>query len=135
MTASVIKKTATDYALALRAETGASNSFEIKVVEGNNAGLNQLRHAENIANTTVISSASAGATITTSAAHGFQVGDTVKYIAAGTALNGLTSLSSYKVSSVGSTTFTLTNSDGTSVTYGGSTVTQMINLFEPVKRH
>ena len=120
VTASVIKKTATDYALALRAETGASNSFEIKVVEGNNAGLNQLRHAENIANTTVISSASAGATITTSAAHGFQIGDTVKYIAAGTALNGLTSLSSYKVSSVGSTTFTLTNSDGTSVTYGGS---------------
>ena len=33
VTASVIKKTATDYALALRAETGASNSFEIKLVQ------------------------------------------------------------------------------------------------------
>ncbi len=120
ITASVIKKTADDYALALRAETGASNSFEIRVVEGNNAGLNQLRHAENITNTTLISSASAGATITASSAHGLKVGDTVKYIAAGTALNGLTSLSSYKVASVGSTTFTLTNTDGTSVTYGGS---------------
>ena len=66
ITASVIKKTADDYALALRAETGASNSFEIRVVEGNNAGLNQLRHAENITNTTLISSASVGATITAS---------------------------------------------------------------------
>ena len=70
-------------------------------------------------NTTGISS-SAGTTITTLASHGYQVGDTVKYIAAGTALNGLTSLNDYKVSSVpSSTSFTLTNEDGSSITYGG----------------
>ena len=120
VSASVVKKTSTDYALALRAETGASNSFQISVLEGNNAGLKKIEHYANNANTSSISSAS-GATINTSAAHGFQVGDTLKYIAAGTALTGLTSLSSYKVSSVASTSsFTLTDTSGNAITYGGA---------------
>ena len=118
-TASVVKKGTTDFALVIRAASGSSNAFRISVTEGNNAGLKRIEHSLVSSNTSGISS-SAGATITTSSSHGYQVGDTVKYIAAGTALNGLTSLNSYKVSSVPrSTTFTLTNEDGSSITYGG----------------
>ena len=118
-TASVVKKGATDFALVIRAASGSSNAFRINVTEGNNAGLKKIEHSTVSSNTTGISS-SAGATITTSSSHGYQVGDTIKYIAAGTALNGLTSLNSYKVSSVpSSTSFTLTNEDGSSITYGG----------------
>ena len=118
-TASVVKKGTTDFALVIRAASGSSNAFRISVTEGNNAGLKKIEHSSVSSNTSGISS-SAGATITTSSSHGYQVGDTIKYIAAGTALNGLTSLNSYKVSSVpSSTTFTLTNEDGSSITYGG----------------
>ena len=118
-TASVVKKGATDFALVIRAASGSSNAFQISVTEGNNAGLKKIEHASISSNTSSISS-SVGATITTSSSHGYQVGDTIKYIAAGTALNGLTSLNSYKVSTVpSSTSFTLTNEDGSSITYGG----------------
>ena len=119
-TASVVKKSTNDYALVIRANSGVANSFQLSVTEGSNAGLKKLEHLSQSSNTTGISSAS-GATITTSSAHGYQVGDTVKYIAAGTALTGLTSLNSYKIASVPSTTtFTLTNLDGSSITYGGN---------------
>ena len=117
--ASVVKKGETDFALVIRASSGLSNSFQISVTEGSNSGLKRIEHLSQTANTTSISSSS-GATITTSASHGYQVGDTVKYIAAGTALTGLTSLSTYKISSVASSnSFTLTNNDGSSITYGG----------------
>ena len=57
---------------------------------------------------------------TTSSVHGLKVGDTIKYIAGGTALNGLTSLSEYKIASVPSTnSFTLNDSNGNAITYGG----------------
>tara|TARA_A100001011_G_C14306711_1_gene843520 strand:+ start:205 stop:2436 length:2232 start_codon:yes stop_codon:yes gene_type:complete len=118
-TASVVKKSATDFALVIRASSGSSNSFQVSVTEGNNAGLKKLEHKSLTADTSNISSGS-GSTITTSNAHGYKIGDTVKYLAEGTALSGLTSLSSYKIASVPSTTsFTLTNTDGTSITYGG----------------
>ena len=117
--ASVVKKSTTEYALVIRASSGAANSFQISVTEGDNAGLKKLEHKSLTSNTSNISSSS-GATITTSTNHGYQIGDSVKYIAAGTALTGLTSLSSYTVASVPSAnTFTLTSSDGSTITYGG----------------
>ena len=117
--ASVVKKDTTDFALVIRANSGAANSFQISVTEGNNSGLKKIEHLSQITNTSNISS-SEGATITSSASHGYNVGDTVKYIATGTALTGLTSLNTYKISSIpSSTSFTLTNVDGTSITYGG----------------
>ena len=117
--ASVVKKDTTDFALVIRANSGAANSFQISVTEGNNSGLKKIEHLSQITNTSNISS-SEGATITSSASHGYNVCDTVKYIATGTALTGLTSLNTYKISSIpSSTSFTLTNVDGTSITYGG----------------
>ena len=92
-------KDANDYALVLRSNTGSANSFRINVTEGSNTGLKSIAHTSYTGNTSSISSAS-GATITLSASHGLKVGDTIKYLAAGTALNGLTSLSSYKVASL-----------------------------------
>ena len=63
---------------------------------------------------------SAGATLTSGAAHGFSVGDVVKYTKGGTVVTGLTDGAFYRVSSVASTTtMTLTTTDGEDVTYGG----------------
>ena len=119
VTASVVKKSTTEYALVIRATSGAANSFQISVTEGDNAGLKKLEHKSLTSNTSNISSSS-GATVTTSTNHGYQVGDTVKYLAAGTALTGLTSLSSYTIASVPSAnTFTLTSLNGSAITYGG----------------
>ena len=117
--ASVVKKSTTEYALVIRASTGANNSFKISVTEGSAAGLKSLEHKSQITNTSSISS-SAGATIVSSSAHGYKVGDTVQYVAAGTALTGLTDKSSYKIASIpSSTSFTLTSSSGGTITYGG----------------
>jgi len=70
-------------------------------------------------NTSGIAS-SIGATITSGTNHGFAVGNTVQYFANSTALNGLTDKAVYKVASIsGTNQFTLTNTDGTTVTYGG----------------
>ena len=70
-------------------------------------------------NTSGIAS-SIGATITSSTNHGFTVGDTVQYFANSTALNGLIDKAVYKVASIsGTTQFTLTKTDGSTVTYGG----------------
>ena len=118
-TASVVKKSTSEYALVIRANTGSNNTFKISVTEGSVAGLKQVEHKSQTTNTSSISSSS-GATITSSSVHGFKVGDKVKYVAAGTALNGLTSLSTYTVASVPSTSsFTLTSSEGNAITYGG----------------
>ncbi len=120
VTAKIVMKDKSDYALVLRSETGLANSFKISATEGSNSGLKAIQHNSHTANTSSISSAE-GATITVSSAHGFKVGDTLRYIAGGTALNGLTSLSEYKIASIPSTTsFTLTQSNGNAVTYGGS---------------
>ena len=120
ITAKVVMKDKSDFALVLRSDTGLANSFKISATEGSNAGLNTFQHKTHTANTSSISSAE-GAAITATAAHGFKVGDTVKYIAGGTALNGLTSLSSYKIASIPSTSsFTLNDSNGNAITYGGS---------------
>ena len=120
VTAKVVMKDKSDYALVLRSNTGLANSFKITATEGSNSGLKGIQHNSHTANTSSISSAEA-ATITVSSAHGFKVGDTLRYIASGTALNGLTSLSEYKIASIPSTTsFTLTESNGNAVTYGGS---------------
>ena len=120
VTAKVVMKDKSDYALVLRSNTGLANSFKISAIEGSNSGLNSIQHKSHTSNTSSISSAE-GATITASSAHGFKVGDTLKYIASGTALNGLTSLSEYKIASVpSSTSFTLNDSNGNSITYGGS---------------
>jgi flagellin len=63
---------------------------------------------------------SAGATLTSGSAHGFSVGDVVKYAKGGTVVTGLTDGAFYRVSSVASTTtMTLTTTDGEDVTYGG----------------
>ena len=118
-TASVVKKSTTEYALVIRASTGANNSFKISVTEGSAAGLKSIEHKSQITNTSSISS-SVGATIVSSSAHGYQVGDTVQYVAAGTALTGLTDKSSYKIASIpNSTSFTLTSDAGDTITYGG----------------
>ncbi len=70
-------------------------------------------------NTSGIGSA-VGATITSGTNHGFAVGDTVQYFANSTALTGLTDKALYTVGSInGTTQFTLTNRDGTTITYGG----------------
>ena len=120
VTAKVVMKDKSDFALVLRSNTGLANSFKITAVEGSNSGLNSIQHKSHTSNTSSISSAQ-GATITTSSVHGLKVGDTIKYIAGGTALNGLTSLSEYKIASVPSTTsFTLNDSNGNAITYGGS---------------
>ncbi len=72
------------------------------------------------ANTSGIGS-SIGATITTGTNHGFSTGDTVQYLANSTALTGLTDKAVYKVASInGTNQFTLTKTDGTTLTYGGS---------------
>ena len=119
LTASVVKKDTSDYALVLRSNSGSSNAFKISVTEGSNSGLKSIEHKSYTTNTSSISSAS-GATITSASAHGLKVGDTVKYVAGGTALTGLTSLTSYKIASVpSSTSFTLNDSSGNSITYGG----------------
>ena len=119
-TASVVKKSTTDFALVIRANSGASNSFQLSITEGSNAGLKSIEHKSQTTNTSSISS-SAGATLTSSAAHGFKVGDTVKYVASGTALTGLTALSTYTIATVpSSTSFTLTSSNGSTITYGGA---------------
>ena len=61
-----------------------------------------------------------GATITTGTNHGFVVGDTVQYVANSTALTGLTDKAVYKVASInGTAQFTLTKTDGSTLTYGG----------------
>ena len=71
------------------------------------------------ANTSGIGSA-IGATITTGTNHGFAVGDTVQYFANSTALTGLSDKAVYKVASInGTQQFTLTKTDGTTLTYGG----------------
>ena len=71
------------------------------------------------ANTSGIGS-SEGATITTGSNHGFVVGDTVQYVANSTALTGLTDKAVYKVASInGTAQFTLTKTDGSTLTYGG----------------
>lgn len=71
-------------------------------------------------NTTGLASA-IGATLTSGTAHGFAVGDTVQYFANSTALTGLTDKAVYTVGSInGTTQFTLTNRDGTTITYGGA---------------
>ncbi len=71
------------------------------------------------ANTSAIASA-IGATITSGTNHGFAVGDTVQYFANSTALNGLTDKEVYKIASIsGTSQFTLTKTDGTTITYGG----------------
>ena len=128
VTAKVVMKDKSDYALVLRSNTGLANSFKISAIEGSNSGLNGIQHKSHTANTSSISSAQ-GATITASSAHGFKVGDTLKYIASGKALNGLTSLSEYKIASVpSSTTFTLNDSNGNSITYGGSGEVQLMHL-------
>ena len=111
----MVKKNTTDYALVIRASSGASNSFQVSVSEGDNAGLKKLEHKSQTTDTTGVSSSS-GATLTSSSAHGFSVGDTVKYVAAGTALTGLTSLSTYTIASVpASNTFTLKNTNGSTI--------------------
>ncbi len=62
-----------------------------------------------------------GATITTSTDHGFAVGDTIQYLANSTSLTGLTDKAVYKIASIsGTNQFTLTETDGTTITYGGS---------------
>ncbi len=120
VTAKVVMKDKSDYALVLRSHTGLANSFKISATEGSNSGLKGIQHNSHTANTSSISSAE-GASITVSSAHGFKVGDTLRYIAGGTALNGLASLSEYKIASIPSTTsFTLTNTNGNAITYGGS---------------
>ena len=119
LTASVVKKSNSEYALVLRSSSGENNAFQVSIVEGDNSGLKQLEHQSQTTNTSSLSS-SEGAVITSSAAHGFKVGDTVKYVAGGTALNGLTSLSTYKIASIPSAnSFTLTASNGSAITYGG----------------
>ena len=119
LTASVVKKDTSDYALVLRSNTGLSNSFKISVTEGSNSGLKTIEHSSYTSNTSNVSSAS-GAVINTTSAHGLKIGDTVQYLAGSTALNGLTSLSSYKIATVpSSTSFTLNDSNGNSITYGG----------------
>ncbi len=119
VTASIVKKDTSDYALVLRSSTGLSNSFKIGITEGSNSGLKALEHTTYTSNTSAISSSS-GAVINSTSAHGLKVGDTVQYLAGGTALNGLTSLTSYKIASVPSTTsFTLNDSNGNTITYGG----------------
>ena len=71
------------------------------------------------ANTSGIASA-IGASITTSTDHGFTVGDTVQYLANNTSLTGLVDKAIYKIASIsGTNQFTLTKTDGTTVTYGG----------------
>ena len=71
------------------------------------------------ANTSGIASA-IGATITSGTNHGFAVGDTVQYFANSTALTGLTDKEVYKIASIsGTNQFTLTKTDGTTITYGG----------------
>ena len=63
---------------------------------------------------------SVGSTITSGTDHGFAVGDKVQYFANSTALTGLTDKAIYKVASIsGTTQFTLTKTDGTTLTYGG----------------
>ena len=120
VTAKIVMKDKSDYALVLRSSTGLANSFKITATEGSNSGLKGIQHSSHTANTSSISSAE-GASITVSSAHGFKVGDTLRYIASGTALNGLTSLSEYKIASIPSAnSFTLTNSNGNAITYGGS---------------
>ena len=42
--ASVVKKDTTDFALVIRANSGAANSFQISVTEGNNSGLKKIEH-------------------------------------------------------------------------------------------
>ena len=119
LTASVVKKSNSEYALVLRSSSGENNAFQVSIVEGDNSGLKQLEHQSQTTNTSSLSS-SEGAVVTSSAAHGFKVGDTVKYVAGGTALNGLTSLSTYKIASIPSAnSFTLTASNGSAITYGG----------------
>ena len=119
VTASIVKKDTSDYALVLRSSTGLSNSFKIGITEGSNSGLKALEHTTYTTNTSAISSSS-GAVINSTSAHGLKVGDTVQYLAGGTALNGLTSLTSYKIASVPSTTsFTLNDNNGNTITYGG----------------
>ena len=62
---------------------------------------------------------SAGATLTSGAAHGLSVGDIVKYTSTA-AVTGLTTAKFYEVASVASTTtLTLKTTDGEDVTYGG----------------
>ena len=69
--------------------------------------------------TTGISSASGAAIAAT--AHGFSVGDIVTYTAAGTAMTGLTSGTSYKIASVANAnTFTVETTASVAVTYGGN---------------
>ena len=117
--AKIVMKDKEDYALVLRSYTGLANSFKISVTEGTSSGLKNLEHKSYTANTSSISSSS-GATISTSTTHGLKVGDTVKYVAGGTALNGLASLTSYKVASIpSSTSLTLNDINGNSLTYGG----------------
>ena len=78
--------------------------------------------------TSSISQAS-GAVINTPASHGFQVGDIVKYTANATALNGLSNLSTYKIASVPSAnSFTLTDTSGNAVTYGGGNGSALDNF-------
>ena len=64
---------------------------------------------------------SAGATLTAATAHGFEIGDVVKYAKGGTVVTGLTDGGMYKVSAVNAagTTMSLTTTDGAAVTYGG----------------
>ena len=119
ITASVVKKDASDYALVLRSATGSLNSFKIDVTEGDNSGLRKLEHTSYTADTSSIASQE-GAAITSSTAHGFELGDTVQYIAGSTALTGLASLSSYTIATIpSSTSFTLTDASGNNITYGG----------------
>ena len=70
--------------------------------------------------TTPSLTAAAGATIA-STGHGFSVGDVVTYTAAGTALGGLTSGSSYLVGTVANAnSFTLLTTASAAVTYGNT---------------
>ena len=74
-----------------------------------------------ICNTTsgVVGSATS-AVIVAGADHGFEIGDIVTYTAAATAMDGLTSGSTYRVNTVPSTTtFTITNTLSAAMTYGG----------------
>jgi flagellin len=66
----------------------------------------------------------AAATITSSSDHGFVVGDLLTYEAqTGVAkISGLVSGQTYKIAAVTTNTFTLTDTDGTAVTYGQASV-------------
>ena len=107
--------------LSLEGTNGSTISYGGGNGHANDAiiDLNQIKTS----NTSSVSS-SLGAQLSTNTAHGFNVGDTVRYFSNGGNGNGLTGLShmeNYKVASVpSSTAFTLTNDAGTAITYGGS---------------